>query len=47
MSAAPLFEVRGVRVAYGRGGEVLRDVAFELRPGELVALVGPSGSGKS
>jgi lipoprotein-releasing system ATP-binding protein len=27
--------------------EVFRDINFSLRPGELVALVGPSGSGKS
>ncbi len=29
------------------GGEVLRDVTFVARPGELVALVGPSGAGKT
>jgi ATP-binding cassette subfamily B protein len=26
---------------------VLRDVGFEVRPGEMVAVVGPTGSGKS
>lgn len=35
-----------VRFAYG-GEDVLHDVSFEIRAGQVVALVGPSGSGKS
>ncbi len=31
----------------GGGEPVLRDVTFTARPGELVALVGPSGAGKT
>jgi cell division transport system ATP-binding protein len=32
---------------YGRGGEVLKDVTFELDPGSFHFLTGPSGAGKS
>ena len=37
----------GVSFAYGTGEEVLRDVTFHLAPGEVAALVGPSGAGKT
>jgi ATP-binding cassette subfamily B protein len=36
----------GVTFAY-EGRPVLRDVGFEVQPGETVAVVGPTGSGKS
>lgn len=35
-----------VTIGYG-GRAILRDVSFELRAGELVALIGANGSGKS
>lgn len=38
--------VRSVAVAY-HGARVLEDVSFEVGPNESVALVGPTGSGKS
>ena len=49
--AAPPFRgaVRFDRVgfAYEGGRPVLRDLTFEVAPGQRVAVVGPSGSGKS
>ncbi len=40
-------EFEGVGFSYGPGREVLRDVSFALEPGQTVAVVGPSGVGKS
>ena len=52
-TASDLGDVRGhiafehVSFRYGTGEEVLQDVSFEIRPGDMVALVGPSGAGKT
>jgi len=52
-SALDASHVRGhvryerVRFAYEDTRIVLEDVSFEVRPGELVALVGPTGAGKT
>lgn len=40
-------EFRDVHFSYQDGREVIRGVSFEVRKGETVALVGPSGGGKS
>ncbi len=47
---APVLALRGIRRSFRTGGAeiaVLNGVDFELRQGEMVALVGPSGAGKS
>ncbi len=38
--------VRGLSFAYG-DEQVLRDISFDIEPGRVVAIVGPTGSGKS
>jgi len=39
-------EVQGIGLAYGRN-VVMRDLTFQVMPGEMVGLIGPNGSGKS
>ena len=40
-------EVHGVNYSYVDGHDVLKDVDLSVRPGERLALVGPSGAGKT
>ena len=37
----------GVSFSYGEGAPVLKDVSFVCKPGEMLALVGPTGVGKT
>lgn len=38
---------QNVSFAYNPGKPVVADMSFEARPGELIAIVGPSGAGKT
>ena len=42
----PMIKVRQLKIAFG-AKEVLTDVNFDVMPGETLAIIGPSGTGKS
>ncbi len=46
MSVSPILELVGLHKAYG-SLEVLRGIDLRVFPGEMVCVIGPSGSGKS
>ncbi|MEY3827195.1 MAG: hypothetical protein RLZZ148_2013, partial [Cyanobacteriota bacterium] len=51
ISPAPILTLANVGKAYEQANRqpisILEDIDLEVRPGEIIALLGPSGSGKS
>src|SRR3979490_959987 len=45
-SAAPVLEVRNLTKRFG-GLTAVKNLSFDLHPGEIFGLIGPNGSGKS
>ncbi|WP_373232907.1 ABC transporter ATP-binding protein [Cohnella sp.] len=51
--AVSIREIKGavvfshVSFSYDKGGETLNDISFEAKPGETVAIIGPTGAGKT
>ncbi|NIR30182.1 MAG: ATP-binding cassette domain-containing protein, partial [Gammaproteobacteria bacterium] len=43
----PVVELRGVGLSLDGEKEIVSDLNFDIRPGELVVLLGRSGSGKT
>ncbi len=41
-----ILQVSGLKVSYG-GIAAVKGIDFEIKPGELVALIGANGAGKS
>lgn len=46
MNNSPLIELKNVYFSYP-GNSVLKDVSFQIYPGEFIGMIGPNGGGKT
>jgi branched-chain amino acid transport system ATP-binding protein len=46
-AAPPVLAVHNIQIVYGGAIEAVRDVSLEVQPGQIVALLGSNGAGKS
>lgn len=46
-ASPPALAIHNIQVVYGGAIEAVRDVSLEVRPGQIVALLGSNGAGKS
>lgn len=46
-ASPPALSVHNIQIVYGGAIEAVRDVSLEVRPGQIVALLGSNGAGKS
>jgi energy-coupling factor transport system ATP-binding protein len=46
-SHSPRLRVRGLTAGYRHGQAVLKDVCFDVAPGEIIGIIGSNGEGKS
>ena len=46
MTGSPLLEVKGLSFSYDGGSAVLRDIGFQVEPGEVFVILGANGAGK-
>ena len=47
MAKEVLIEIEHLSKSFPGGTEVLKDISLEIHKGDIVAIIGPSGTGKS